>query len=96
MAKKYTAEERCEALKLAGEIGAASAARRLGINVDTMYSWRTREKEQAAVLDAAIGGRSEADLVKENKELMEQLRQARQDVEILKEALGFFAKSRRP
>lgn len=33
MGKRYTVEERAQALKLAEEIGAAAAARRLGINV---------------------------------------------------------------
>jgi transposase-like protein len=37
MANKYNAEERSEALKLADEIGAAAAARRLGMNADTIY-----------------------------------------------------------
>ena len=32
MGKRYTAEERAEALKLADEIGGAAAARRLGIH----------------------------------------------------------------
>ena len=96
MGKRYTKEERREALKLAAEIGAAAAARRLGINVDTLYGWRGREKERAAAQEAAIGGRSEAELLDENRRLRAQLEQARQDVEILQEALGFFAKRRRP
>ena len=37
MGKRYTAEERGQALKLAEEIGGAAAARRLGINEDTLY-----------------------------------------------------------
>ena len=96
MGKRYTSEERREALKLADEIGPAAAARRLGINTDTLYGWRSREKEQTAALEAAVGGRSEAGLLAEIKALREQLKQARQDVEILQEALGFFAKRRRP
>ena len=36
-----------------------------------------------------MGGRSEAELLAEIKALREQLKQARQDVEILQEALGF-------
>lgn len=96
MGKRYTNEERREALKLAEEIGAATAARRLGINVDTLYGWRGRAKERAAALEAAVGGRSEGELVAEIKELRKQLKQARQDVEILQEALVFFAKRRRP
>ena len=43
-----------------------------------------------------MGGRSEAELLAKIKALREQLKQARQDVEILQEALGFFAKRRRP
>ena len=98
MGKRYTKEERREALKLAEEIGAAAAARRLGINVDTLYGWRSREKERSAAVEAAVGGRSEAELVAENEELREQLNQARQDVQILQEALGFSSSAggRRP
>ena len=80
MGKRYTSEERREALKLADEIGPAAAARRLGINTDTLYGWRSREKERTAALEAAVGGRSEAELLAEIKALREQLVQARQDV----------------
>lgn len=52
MGKRYTKEERREALKLAEEIGAAAAARRLGINVDTLYGWRSREKERSVAAEA--------------------------------------------
>lgn len=64
--------------------------------IDTLYGWRSREKERSAAVEAAVGGRSEAELVAENEELREQLNQARQDVQILQEALGFFVKRRRP
>ena len=47
MAKKYTAEERTEAVKLAREIG-NRAADRLDINIDTLYNWLSREKEKTA------------------------------------------------
>lgn len=52
MAKKYSLTERQEALKLADEIGAAAAARRLGMNVDTLYGWRNRtgRTKQAQVI----------------------------------------------
>ena len=96
MGKRYTAEERAQALKLADEIGGAAAARRLGINEDTLYGWRGRERKRAAAVEAAVGGRSEAELLEEVKQLRAQLQQARQDVEILQEALGCFAKRRTP
>ena len=96
MGKRYTAEERAEALKLAEEIGAAAAARRLGINPDTLYGWQGRQKKRAAALERAVGGRSEEELLSEVAHLRAQLKQAQQDVEILQEALGFFANRRRP
>ena len=96
MGKRYTAEERVQALKLAEEIGGAAAARRLGINEDTLYGWRGRERKRAVALESAVGGRSEAELMEENTRLRAQLQQAQRDVEILQDALGFFAKRRKP
>ena len=95
MARKYSKEERQEALKLAEEIGAAAAARRLGINEGTLYGGGGGRKKRQARLEQAVAGRSEADLLEENAKLRVQLLQAQQDVEILQEALGFFAKRRR-
>ena len=46
-------------------------------------------------VEQELAGRSEADLLEENAKLRAQLLQAQQDVEILQEALGFFAKRRR-
>ena len=54
MARKYSKEERQEALKLAEEIGAAAAARRLGINEDTLYGWRGRQKKRQARLEQEL------------------------------------------
>ena len=95
MGNQYSQEERAEALKLADEIGTAAAARRLGINVDTLYGWRGRRKKKQDRLEQELAGRSEADLMAENAQLRAALRQVQQDVEILQEALGFFAKSRK-
>lgn len=95
MGKKYSPEERQEALKLADEIGAAAAARRLGINEDTLYGWKGRRKKKQSQLEQQLAGRSETDLLAENAQLRAALRQSQQDVEILQEALGFFAKCRK-
>ena len=96
MGKRYTAEERAQALKLAEEIGGAAAARRLGIKEDTLYSWRGRERQRTAALESVIGGRSEGELIAENARLRAQLQQSQRDVEILQEALGFFVGRRKP
>ena len=45
MAKKYTAEERAEAVKLAHEVGNRAAADRLDINIDTLYNWLSKDKK---------------------------------------------------
>ncbi len=47
------------------------------------------------MLQEAIGGRSEAGLLTEIAQLRTELKQAQQNVELLQEALGFFAKRRR-
>ena len=95
MGNLYSQEEREEALKLADEIGTAAAAGRLGINADTLYGWRGRRKKKQDGLEQELAGRSEADLMAKNAQLRAALRQVQQDVEILQEALGFFAKSRK-
>ena len=46
MTNKYSEEERIEALKLAEEIGAAAAARRLGIKANTIYGWAGQSKKK--------------------------------------------------
>ncbi len=94
MGKKYSQEDRQEALKLADEIGTA-AARRLGINEDTLYCWRGRRKKKQAQVEQQLAGRSETELLAEVAQLRAALRQSQQDVEILQEALRFFAKSRK-
>lgn len=78
MSKRYTKEERREELKPADEIGAAAAARRLKIYVDTLYGWQGREKERGAALETAIGGRSKAELLEENRKMVEQTVKAHQ------------------
>jgi len=94
MAKKYTKEEQMEALKLAEEIGAAVAAQRLGINENTIYSWRTRVKKQKIVFDRNGRQMSEEEIKAENNRLCKELKQAQEDIEILQDALGFFVKGR--
>ncbi len=65
MEKEYSQEERQEALKLADENGTAAAARRMGINEDTLYSWRSRRKKKQAQVEQKLAGRSEAELLAE-------------------------------
>src|SRR5665647_1341129 len=92
MTNKYSEEERVEALKLADEIGAAAAAQRLGMNADTIYGWRNRAKKRDIVLNKAGQPMNEDEIRAENARLVKELREAREEVEILQDALGFFVK----
>ncbi|MDD4171116.1 MAG: transposase [Syntrophomonas sp.] len=80
MANKYSTEERAEALKLANEIGASAAARRLGMNADTIYGWRNRAKKKGVVLNNTGQPMSEDELRIENAKLAKELREAREEV----------------
>jgi transposase len=92
MVNKYSDEERAEALKLADEIGAAAAAQRLGICVDSIYGWRNREKNRCSIANATGKPLSEHELRAENVRLAKELKEAKAEVEILQDALGFFVK----
>ena len=84
-----------EAVKLAEETNVSSAARSLGIHENTLRKWvkNTRERPDNPFVGSGRKYISTQDaeksaLLKENKEL-------KHANEILKEALGFFAKSQK-
>lgn len=90
--KKYTNEERYEALKLAGEIGNRATAERLGINLDTLYTWVSKSRKRDEEVRTIVQEKGPEGLVAENASLKKALREREQEVEILQEALGFFVK----
>lgn len=92
MGKKYTAEERAEAVKLAREIGNRAAAERLDINIDTLYNWLSKEKK---IEEQTRPKPSQAELEKEVERLRKALVEKETEVEILQDALGFFVSSRK-
>lgn len=92
MAKKYTPEERAEAIKLAREIGNRGAAERLDINIDTLYNWLSKEKK---IAEETRPKPSKAELERENERLRKALAEKETEVEILQDALGFFVNSRK-
>ena len=88
---KYSKEFKEEALKLSDEIGVKKAATQLGLQYFTLADWRKdrkyREKHTIVLTESDVKIKI-AELEKENAEL-------RQANEILKDALGFFAKDRK-
>ncbi len=89
--KKYSKEFKEEALRLSDEVGLKKAAAQLGLNYYTIADWRKNRKAAAKLPDPATETEQRArirQLERENNEL-------RQANEILKDALGFFAKDRK-
>ena len=83
---KYSKEFKEEALKLSDEIGLKKAAQQLGIQYYTLSDWRT--KRNAAVKAKKYQMTDDEAKLRENAEL-------RKANDILKDALGFFAKDRK-
>lgn len=88
---KYNKSFKLEALRLSDEIGVKKAAAQLGIPYYTLAEWRqNRSKERT---DSST--MSDDELRKRNKDLERENAELRQANEILKDALGFFAKDRK-
>jgi transposase len=84
--KRYTAEFKAEALKLAERLGVAEAAEKLGIYPSQIYSWRS------ALNNSRTGAERESLLATENARLKCQLEEQAEELEILKKAATYFAK----
>ena len=88
--KHYSKEFKEEALKLSDEIGVKKAALQLGIAYYTLTDWRSIRRNKPPVKAA-----SEQELIIRNRELERENAELRTANEILKDALGFFAKDRK-
>jgi transposase len=87
---KYTKEFKEEALKLTDEIGVRKAAEQLGLKYNTLTDWRKQRKEQQSQPQL-----SEAEQARRIRELEQELAELKRANDILKDALGFFAKDRK-
>ena len=87
----YNKDFKEQALKLSDDIGLKKASHQLGVKYGTLSGWRkkrTRKNIGAIVEDTTPLPERERQLLKENQELKDAN-------EILKDALGFFAKDRK-
>ncbi|MGL4484236.1 MAG: transposase [Anaerovoracaceae bacterium] len=101
--KNYGKEFKAEALKLSDEIGVKRACSSLGIPYNTLSQWRSKRSNfgdrafvgQGRKRGEKLDTERERQLYAEN----ERLRQVNEELgtanEILKDALGFFAKDRK-
>ena len=89
---KYSEGFKKEAIRLSDEIGNKKAAAQLGIPYYALADWRNHSKHKPKVPEAEL---SEVELKIRNRELERENAELRQANEILKDALGFFAKDRK-
>ena len=89
---KYSKEFKEEAIKISDEIGRKKAAQQLGIQYYTLSDWRSKRnadiKAQKNQMSDEEANKRILELERENSEL-------RKANDILKDALGFFAKDRK-
>ena len=91
--KHQTDEYKAEAVELVERSGksVAEIAEELGINERTLYHWVAANKQNRG----SSSEKSEEDLTAENKRLRRELEIMRQERDILKKAMGVFAKEPR-
>lgn len=92
MAKqRYSKEFKLEVLRLLDQPNASvrSVAQDLGVNENSIYAWKKKFGDQGDDAFPGQGNRSEEQ--KEIAKLKRELKQAKEDLEILTEATRFFA-----
>lgn len=89
---KYSEEFKKEAIRLSDEIGNKKAAAQLGIPYYTLADWRNNSKHKPKASGPEL---SEVELKLRYRELEKENAELRVANEILKDALGFFAKDRK-
>ena len=92
--RKYTREFKTEALKLVLEDGrtVTDVAESLGIDRSLLQRWKSEFKDDGAVAFPGEGRRKPED--EEMARLKRELAKARQERDILKKALAYFAKEK--
>lgn len=90
--KKYSKEFKTEALKLSDEIGVKKAAAQLGLQYYTIADWRKNRKAAEVALKPSL---TDDEMRIRNSELERENAELRRANDILKDALGFFAKDRK-
>ena len=94
---KYDREFKLQALQLSDEIGLKAAVEQLGLNYNTLAEWHRPRSRHGD--NAFVGSGHKVVLLSESerriRELEQELRETKRANEILKEALGFFATSRK-
>jgi transposase len=92
--KTYTAEFKREAVKLAEQPGSSvlKIAKDLGVSSHSLYAWQRAAKVQGSLAFPGQGKMALTPEQEENRRLKKELERVTQERDILKKAVGFFAK----
>ena len=90
---KYSREFKEEALKLSDEIGVKKTASQLGLPYYTLADWRNRTRDRITGQPKKEMSPTEQEI--RIRELERENAELKEANEILKDALGFFAKDRK-
>ncbi len=96
--KPYAAEYKLHAVQLAQTEGISKTASNLGINANMLGRWKREHEHGTSRARPAFTGRGHpalSDQEQENQRLRRELEITRQERDILKKALAFFAKETR-
>lgn len=95
--RRYDKEFKKQAVALSDEVGIRQAARQLGIPHETIYSWRSQmqKRGQQSFIGSGHSYRDTAGKTPRELELEREVAELQRANDILKDALGFFAKDRK-
>lgn len=96
--RTYTAEFKLEAIALAKTEGVTKTATNLGINPNIIHRWKSEQETRITNAKPVFTGRGNqalTDAEQENQKLRRELEITRQERDILKKAVTFFAKETR-
>ena len=88
--KRYDQQFKDEALKLSDDIGLKKACEQLNLNYGTLSGWRKQRVKQSRTKK-----KTDDEVQEELERLKKENGELRSANEILKDALGFFAKDRK-
>ena len=91
----YEKEFKEQAVKMAAEVGAAKAARDLGIPSNTLYTWISKAKAHGQRAHVGSGNRRQSTINDETAQLNKRIKELEKANQILKDALSFFVVSQK-
>jgi transposase len=95
MMRVYEKDFKEEAIKLANEVGTSRASEQLGVPTSTLSGWKTSKLKYK---ENAFSGSGKERIIPSNAtevRLMKKIKELERANDILKEALGFFARSQK-